>query len=64
MFADASTKAYGAVAYVQNSTRVDLIMEKSHVLPLRDITLPRLELKGTVIAANFAKLSLQPYSRL
>ena len=50
VFADASTKAYGAVAYLQNTTTVDLIMAKS-----RDITLPRLELKAAVIAAHLAK---------
>ena len=63
VFADASTKAYGAVAYLQGTTHVDLVMAKSHVSPLKSITLPRLELKAAVIAAHLAKFiltTLQP----
>jgi len=40
-----------------------MIMAKSRVSPLKDTTLPRLELKGAVIAANLAKCiitTLQP----
>jgi len=60
VFADASTKTYGAVAYLQSGNNIDLIMAKSRVSPLKDTIL---ELKGAVIAANLAKCiitTLQP----
>ena len=55
VFTDASTKAYGAVAYLLNTTNVDLIMAKSRVSPLKDITLARLELKAAVMAAHLTR---------
>ncbi|XP_065920288.1 uncharacterized protein [Dysidea avara] len=55
VFADASLKAYGAVAYLQSADQVDLLMAKSRVSPLKDTTLPRLELRAAVIAAHLAK---------
>jgi len=55
VFADASMKAYGAVAYLQSAEQVDLVMAKSRVSPLKSTTLPRLELRATVIAAHLAK---------
>ena len=52
MFADASTKAYGAVAYLQSAGNVAFVMAKSRVSPLKNLTLPRLELKAAVTAAH------------
>ena len=63
VFADASLKTYGAVAYLQSADQVDLLMAKSRVSPLKDTTLPRLELRAAVIAAHLAKFivsTLQP----
>jgi len=58
VFADASTKAYRAVTYLQSGNNIDLIITKSRVSPLKDTTLPKLELKGAVIAANLAKCNI------
>jgi len=55
VFADASMKAYGAVAYLQSSNLVDFVLAKSRVSPLKDTTLPRLELRAAVTAACLAK---------
>lgn len=44
IFADASTKVYGAVVYLHNEAKISLAMSKSHVAPLKALTLPRLEL--------------------
>ena len=55
VFADASTKAYGAVAYLQSANQVDFVLAKSCVSPLKDTTLPRLELRAAVTAAHLAK---------
>ena len=55
VFADASMKAYGAVAYLQSAKQVDFVLAKSRVSPLKDTTLPRFELHAAVTAAYFAK---------
>jgi len=62
VFADASLKAYGAVAYIQQGQGLpSLVMSKSRAAPLKQLTLPRLELKAAVLAAklsSFIKTSL------
>ena len=62
IFADASTKAYGAVAYLHQNEQVAFIMSKTRVAPLKPLTLPRLELSAAVLAArlgNFIVRSIQ-----
>ena len=62
IFADASTKAYGAVAYSLQDNQVSFIMSKTRVAPLKHLTLPRLELSAALLAsrlANFILKSLQ-----
>ena len=39
VFADASTKAYRAVAYLQSDSHVDFVMAQSRVSPLKATTL-------------------------
>ena len=61
-FADASTKAYGAVAYLSNGNQTSLVISKSRVAPLKQLTLPQLELMAALTAArlaNFVTKSLQ-----
>ena len=58
VFADVSTKAYGAVACLQSDSHVDFVMAQSRVSPLKAITLPQLELKAAVIAAQLADSTL------
>ena len=55
VFADASTKAYGALAYLQSAGQVDFVMAKSRVSPLKTTTLPRLELRAAVTAEQLAE---------
>jgi len=52
VFADASPKAYGAVVYIQHANCSSLVISKSHVAPLKQHTLPRLELMAASIAAR------------
>ena len=40
VFADTSTKAYGAVAYLTSDNDVTLIMARNCVAPLKNLTLP------------------------
>jgi len=52
VFADASPKAYGAVVYIQHANSSSLVISKSRVAPLKQHTLPRLELMAASIAAR------------
>ena len=54
-FVDTSMKAYGALAYIRQGTHSSLIMSKSHVAPLKKLTLPNLELMAALIGARLYK---------
>ena len=58
VFADASMKAYGAVAYFKQDAYTSLIMSKTRVSPLKTISLPRLELMAAVLAVRLSKFIL------
>ena len=58
VFADASTKAYGAVAYFSQDTYTSLVMSKTRVAPLKTMSLPRLELMAAVLATRLATFIL------
>ena len=63
VFADASIKAYGTVAYLHRRFEISLAMLKSQVAPLKSLTLPRLQLMAAVSAsrvAKFVQISLSP----
>ena len=55
VFTDASTKAYGAVVYLNKADQICLAMSKSRVAPVKTITLPKLELMAAVIGTRLAK---------
>ena len=55
MFADASTKAYGAVAFLTCGSEATFVFAKNRVAPLKNLTLPKLELMAAVIALRVAK---------
>ena len=58
VFADASTKAYGAVVFLSCSDQITFVMAKGYIAPLKPVTLPKLELIVTVIAAILARFVL------
>ena len=63
-FADASTKAFGACSYVRwkledGHFAVMFIAAKSRVAPLKQLTIPRLELQGAVLATRLSKSILE-----
>lgn len=60
VFADASTKVYGAVVYICQAKQRAFVIAKGCVAPLKQVTLPRLELMAAVIATRLANLQLPP----
>ena len=69
VFADASSEAYGAVAYLrlenEGSVQCCFLAGKSRVKPLKSMTIPRMELTAAVLAVKIGsallrELSFQP----
>lgn len=63
IFSDASNKAFGACAYVRKANgdgtyEVRFIAAKSRVAPLKQLTIPRLELQAAVLSSRLAKAIL------
>ena len=68
VFCDASRLAFGAVAYIRwklNNGKfgVRFVAAKSRVAPLKELTIPRLELQAAVIGSRLGK-TIQDESRL
>ena len=55
VFADASTKAYGAIVYLNSGNHISLVMSKNRVARTRAVTLPRLELMAAVTATRLTE---------
>ncbi|XP_060561126.1 uncharacterized protein LOC132720909 [Ruditapes philippinarum] len=52
VFCDASLQAYGSVAYIVKGKQSTLVMSKTRVSPLKQLTLPKLKLMAAVIGAR------------
>lgn len=68
LFADASKDAFGACAYLrwqveEERYEVKFVAAKSRVAPLKELTIPRLELQAAVLASRLYQ-TLQQESRL
>ena len=68
IFSDASREAFGTCAYVrweigEKSYDVRFVAAKSRVAPLKELSIPRLELQAAVLAARLYK-SIQSESRI
>ena len=59
-FVDASLKAYGAVVFVCNNTNSSFVMAKARVAPLKNLTLPRLELMAALVGVRLCSFVLIP----
>lgn len=60
LFSDASIKAYGAVAYFRvkypnEKIVTSFVIAKARLAPLKEISLPRLELMGTLVSARLSQ---------
>ena len=58
IFADASPKAYGAVAYFVQGEHTSLVMYKTKVSPLKSVTLSTLELQAAVLGTGLTNFIL------
>lgn len=60
VFVDASRDAYGAAAYFRiksnDETHCSLILAKSRVSPIKEVSIPRLELQGAVLGTRIARM--------
>ncbi|XP_062541079.1 uncharacterized protein LOC134209115 [Armigeres subalbatus] len=72
-FSDASQRAYGAVLYTRcispnGTVSVELVCSKSRVAPLKPMTIPRLELCGTLLLARLVEKTISamkiPFSKV
>ena len=54
VFVDASTKSYGATAYLCSENKSAFVFAKNRVAPVNGITLPRLELMAALVGARLA----------
>ncbi|XP_045215312.2 uncharacterized protein LOC123565509 [Mercenaria mercenaria] len=52
IFCDASVKAYGACAYLVSGSHSTLVMAKNRVAPIKQLTIPKLELCAAVLGAR------------
>ena len=62
VLADASTKAYGAVVYIQQGSETAFVIAKTRVAPLKQLTLPRLELMAALVATRLAKFVVKSFN--
>ena len=59
IFVDASKKGYGAVVYLCQGGQSSFIMSKTRVAPLKELTLPKLELMAAVVGTRLLKCILR-----
>ena len=52
VFRDRSIKAYGAFAYIVSGNESSLVMARNRVVPLRTMTIPKLELMSALVGAR------------
>ena len=63
VFSDASLEAYGCVAYVTDNDRSELLMSKCKVAPLKELTVPKLELMALLLSVRMTKYIIDSYVR-
>ena len=55
IFADASMKAYGVVVYICKGNITSFVIAKTRVAPIKQLTLPQLELMAALVATRLGK---------
>ena len=62
IFRDASSYAYGVVAYGVQNARASILFSKAKVAPMKPKTLPTLELLGVYLAVKSLPTLTEAYS--
>ena len=55
VFNDASNKSYGCVVYLVSEYHSNIVAAKARVAPIKNLTVPRLELTAALLSARLAK---------
>ena len=63
IFADASMKAYGAVIYICKGN-ITFVIAKTRLAPIKQLTLPQLELMAALVATRLGKFVLDSLENL
>ena len=63
IFADASTQAFGTVAYITSSQGTKFVTARARVAPIRELTLPQLEMTALTMAARLAKFIIKTFNK-
>ncbi|XP_064082966.1 uncharacterized protein LOC135198977 [Macrobrachium nipponense] len=61
IFCDASETSYGCVAYRANGESSNIIMAKGRVAPIKELTIPKLELMALLLGARMAKFIIDSF---
>ena len=64
LFSDAGNQAYGCVAYIVSEGDSNLIAAKARIVPLKNLSGPRLELTAALLSARLAKFVHDTYDYL
>ena len=64
IFADASMKAYGAVIYICKDNITSFVIAKTRVAPIKQLTLPQLELMAALVATRLGKFVIDSLENL
>jgi len=62
VFTDASTQAMGCVAYVVADNSSRLLMSKARVAPVKELSVPKLELTAAVLGGRLTKYVIESFS--
>ena len=64
VFSDASTKAYGAVVNMCANNTTSFVTAKTRVAPIKQLTLPQLELMAALVATRLGKFVIDALGSL
>ena len=61
LFSDASSLIYGTCAYAVENNNSDLLMCKARVAPVKELTIPKLELMGALLSCRLALFLMETF---
>ena len=64
LFSDASNKAYGCAAYVVSEGVSSLITAKARVAPLKNLSVPKLELTAVLLSTRLTNFIVETYKHI